>query len=110
MARSASEQLCHDCSMRPRVMYVELKTGYADNGPAWIGWVKFSKAGATVYYRGKALGRGHGVSGNYFDVETGEEYWVSGVKKNREDRHWAGSGPVLIDPDAVDEYRRIIDA
>ena len=25
--------------------------------------------------------KGSGISGNYFDVETGDEYWISGVKK-----------------------------
>jgi hypothetical protein len=41
------------------------------------------------------------------DVKTGEEYWVSGVKKNGEDRHWAGKGPVHVDADAREEYERI---
>lgn len=45
---------------------------------------------------------------NYYDVETGDEHWLSGVKKNRQDRHWAGSGPVGIDDDARDEYEREI--
>ena len=40
----------------------------------------------------------------YFDVKTGEEYWISGPKKNGQDRHWAGSGPVEIDPDVAEEY------
>ena len=25
------------------LMYIELKTGYSDDGPAWIGYVKTSK-------------------------------------------------------------------
>ncbi len=91
-------------------MYVELKTGHNDNGPAWIGRVSFSKTGQTIYYRGKSLRRitGGGVSANYRDVETGEQYWISGVKKNREDRHWAGAGPVLIDEDVRAEYDRLV--
>jgi len=28
-------------------MYIELKTGYQDNGPAWIGRVEFSQSGRT---------------------------------------------------------------
>jgi hypothetical protein len=66
--------------------------------------------GRTAYYRGRELRRvkGGGISGNHVDVETDEEYWVSGVKKNGEDRHWAGVGEVEIDEDALDEYRRII--
>jgi hypothetical protein len=63
--------------------YIELKTGYTDNGPAWIARVKLSKSGRTIYFNGKALKRvaGGGISGNHYDIQTGHEYWVSGVKK-----------------------------
>ena len=97
--------------MRRQLMYVELKSGYADDGPAWIGWVRYSKSGRSVYYGGRMLQRlsGGGVAGgNHFDAETGEEFWVSGVKKDRHDRHPAGSGPVLVDDDAAEEYARIV--
>jgi len=90
--------------------YIELKSGYADNGPAWIARVKVSRSGRTVYFNGKALKRatGGGVSGNYIDIETYEEYWVSGVKKNGLDRHWAGSGPVAIEASIVGEYLQLV--
>jgi hypothetical protein len=96
--------------MEPRMMYVELKTGWNDDGPAWIGRVTFSKSGLTVYFHGRALRRikGGGVKGNYRDVESGEEYWVSGPKRNGNDRHWAGSGPVEIDEDAAAEYDQLM--
>jgi len=42
--------------------------------------------------------------GNYIDMETGESFWVFGVKKNGQDRHWAGSGKVLIEAAAVSDY------
>ena len=89
--------------------YIELKSGFGDSGPAWIGRVSLSKSKTTVYFNGRALkkAKGGGISGNYFDIETGEEYWVSGVKKNGGDRHWAGSGPVLVEQDAVEEYKLI---
>jgi len=92
--------------------YIELKTGYSDNGPAWIARVKVSKSGRTVYFNGKALKRatGGGVSGNHFDIETRDEYWVSGVKKDGRDRHWAGSGLVSIESSAVTEYLQTIGA
>lgn len=91
-------------------MYVELKTGQNDRGPAWIGRVRFSKSGRTIYYRGLELQslRGSGVGANYYDVGSDDEYWVSGVKKNGEDRHWAGSGSVHIDEDVRDEYEQIV--
>src|SRR5436305_15323047 len=84
---------------RSRIMYVELKSGYNDDGPAWIARVHFSKAGRTVYFHGKTLRHVGGSFGpfNHIDVESGDEYWLSGVKKNRQDRHWAGGGPVEID-------------
>ena len=93
-----------------RIMYVELKTGYADKGPAFISRLTFSKSGKSVYFHGKELrrSRGRAIQGNYFDIETGEEYWVSGVKKDGRDRHWAGSGQVQIDEDAREEYLAII--
>ena len=87
--------------------YVELKSGYSDDGPAWIAKVGGSKSGGTVYFDGKALKRGHGVSGNHFDLETGEEYWVSSVKKDGLDRHWAGSGRISIEASAVGDYLEI---
>jgi hypothetical protein len=35
---------------------------------------------------------------------------VSGVKKNGKDRHWAGSGKVLIEAAAVPDYLKAIGA
>jgi len=70
--------------------YIELKSGYADNGPAWIGFVTPSKSGRTLYFNGDALTKFKGQrrgcwGGNYAGYKG--EYWVSGVKKNGEDRH-----------------------
>lgn len=92
--------------VKPHIMYIELKSGQNDNGPARIGRVTFSKSGKSVYYRGKRFQtcKGHAFCANFFDVETGEEYWISGCKKAGGDRHWAGSGPVHIDEDVREEY------
>ncbi len=38
----------------------------------------------------------------------GDEYWISGVKQDGHDRHWAGSGTVEIDDDAAEEYARLV--
>ena len=102
--------LCEDELVRREIKYVELKSGFNDDGPASISWVTFSKTGRTVHYRGRSLQRiiRGGVNSNHYDVETGEEYWISGVKRNGEDRHWAGKGTVEIDDDAREEYERII--
>lgn len=90
---------------RHEMLYIELKTDQNDRGPAWIGRASLSATGRTVYFNGKALKRaGGGGSGNHFDVETGEEYWISHVKKDGSDRHWAGGGTIMIDSRVLDEY------
>ncbi|RYJ41318.1 hypothetical protein [Flavobacterium beibuense] len=96
--------------MKPQIKYIELKSGYSDNGPAWIGLVTFSKTGRTIYFNGKALKnlKAQGISGNYYDMETGDEYWISGVKKNGFDRHTFGSGKIAVDSRIVNEYLTII--
>ena len=94
--------------MQRRVMYLEQTTGFNHNGPAYIAWVRFSKTGTTVYFLDRELRRWPGlIVGNHIDVATGDEWWVSGVKKNGEDRHWAGTGPVKIEEDARLEYERL---
>ena len=93
-----------------RLMYLENKSEADDRGNARIGWVTFSKTGRSIYYRGRQFQRikGGGVAGNYFDVETGDEYWISGVKKTGTNRHWAGGGEIEIDDDARVEYERSV--
>lgn len=92
--------------MKNKLIYVELKSGGADCGLAWIGIAGASKTGATIYSNGKAFKslKGSGIGANYFDIETGAEYWISGIKKNNQDRHWAGGGDILIDKLAVQYY------
>jgi len=96
--------------MKRQLTYIELKTGYSDNGPAWIGLVEFSKTGQTLYFDNKALKKQKipGINANHYDIETGEEYWVSGVKKNGQDRHWAGNGKIMIDKNSIDDYLSFI--
>lgn len=95
--------------------YIELKSGHSDNGPAWIAYVEQSKTRRTLYFNGRGLmklkGQRRGAGGgNYVDMATGESFWVSGVKKNGEDRHWAGSGKVLVEAAALSEYLKTIKA
>lgn len=90
------------------IKYIELKTGYNDNGPAWIGRAKISRSGNTVYFNNHAFEKCNGISGNFIDIESGDEYWISSVKKNGEDRHWAGSGKIIIDSKIIPEYLEIV--
>jgi hypothetical protein len=92
-----------------RVMFVENKNGDFDGVPGRIGWVTFSKTGRSVYYRGRTLKRakGGGIRGNYFDVATGEEYWISGIKERGSNQHWAEPIEVRVDRDALEEYMRL---
>lgn len=84
--------------MKLQLKYIELKTGYSDNGPAWIGYIQLSKSGKTIYFNGKGFksSKGTGINSNYYDIETGDEYWISGVKKDMTDRHRAGVAKYLL--------------
>lgn len=97
--------------MKREIRYIELKSGFGDSGPAWIGQVEYSKSGQTIYFNGMALKKlkNPGISGNHFDIETGEEYWISGVKKNGQDRHWAGGGKIMIDEEIIEDYLKLVD-
>jgi hypothetical protein len=95
--------------MKSRIMYMELKTypgGHDDRGPARIGRVFFNKSGKTLIYQGKRFQKSRPVScSNYHEILTGDGYWISGPKKNGEDRYgWASRTPVEIDEDVREEY------
>ena len=89
--------------MKPRIMYIEYK-GTGLDGPGRIGRVTFSKTGRTLRCAGKEFRTldGTGYKANYRDTATGEEYWISGPKKNGRDRLYGGI--VEIDEDVRDEY------
>lgn len=94
--------------LKRRVMYVENKDGAIDGAHGRIGWVTFSKTAQTVYYGGRQLIKRKGVSGNFVDVATGEEFWVSGVKRRGSNAHPAERGiVVVVDDDAWAEYQAI---
>lgn len=96
--------------MRTEIKYVELKSGFSGNGPAWIGLVSFSKSGKTIYFDGKAFQRmgSARIQGNFMDIISGDEYWISGVKKDLSDRHRFGGGKVFVEKRILSEYLKII--
>jgi hypothetical protein len=96
--------------MKTEIKYVELITGYTHNGPAWIGLITFSKSGKTLYFNGKAFQRigSSRTMGNFYDIETMEEYWISGVKKDMSDRHKYGSGKIYVEERILEDYLKLV--
>ena len=60
--------------MKYELLHVELKSGFSDNGPAWIGRGSHSKSGRTIYFNDQAFQPigGQGIQGNYRNIETGD--------------------------------------
>jgi len=92
-------------STKTRIMYIERKAEGL-NGPARIGRITFSKTGRTIEYRGKKFQKSKsGYKWNHFEVETGDHYWISGPRKDGQDRLYLKSTvPVEIDEDVREEY------
>lgn len=96
----------HVSAKKTRIMYIESKADGL-NGPARIGRVTFSKTGRSISYRGRSFQSldGKASKANYADVETGEQFWISGPRKDGKDRLYPSSAmPVEIDDDVRDEY------
>ncbi|WP_230390728.1 1-deoxy-D-xylulose-5-phosphate synthase [Reinekea sp. G2M2-21] len=94
---------------RSRIMYIEDKSGGLQ-GPARIGRVYFSKSGKTLYYRGSVFQslKGSGYKSNYYEVESGDEYWISGPRKDQNNRLYGGNRGVEVDEDVAEEYAKLI--
>jgi hypothetical protein len=93
---------------KTRIMYIENKSASL-NGPARIGRVTFSKTGKSISYQGRTFQslKGRGFKANYFDVASGEKFWISGPRKDGDDRLYSQSSqPVEIDDDVAEEYWR----
>lgn len=88
------------------IMYIEEKPGLANH--ARIGRVTFSATRKTIYYRGRKLQslNGSGYKANYYNVESGLEYWISNCKRDGNDTLYPGT--IEIDDDARHEYWKTI--
>lgn len=86
--------------MKPRIMYVERKTERMD-APGRIGRVTFSPSGKTAYYQGRELRRD---KGGYKHNHVDERYWISGPRRDGNDRLYGGQRGVEIDEDVWEEY------
>lgn len=97
--------------MSDRIMYVQLKTGYdRDREPAWIGRVRFSKTWRTAYFHDRTLTRVTGMAranvdgdANFYDVDTGDLYWISGSKRDRTDARCSAQQPT-VEPEVKMQY------
>lgn len=89
--------------MNERIMYIEYK-GHGQTGPARIGKVKFSQSNKTIYYKGKTfqLINGTGFQANYYDIDTGEQYRISGCNQKGNDT--PNPCIIKIDEDVQEEY------
>jgi len=80
-----NEELPHSFrEHRSRIMYIESKSEGLDTAGR-IGRVYFSKTGKTLYYKNKkfsSLG-GRGFKSNYVEVSSGDEYWISGARRDQ---------------------------
>ena len=90
---------------RTRIMYIEDKSEGL-TGPARIGRVTYSKTGATIYYRGKEFRslKGSGFKANYYEVDSGDEYWISGPRRDGQDGLYKTNIRPEIDEDVKREY------
>jgi hypothetical protein len=95
--------------MKSRIMYIESKSEGL-SGRARIGRVSFSKTGATLRYCGLEFQslKGAGFKSNYFEVASGDRYWISGPRKDGQDRLYPGGAPVEIDEDVREEYWSVV--
>lgn len=87
-----------------RVMWIEHKQGDGLVGPARIGWAVVKDRGKRIDYGGRSFRTlsGHGFKANFYDVESGEHYWISGCRKDG--RNALYNTDVEIDKDALEEY------
>jgi hypothetical protein len=88
-----------------RIMYIEHKGGELI-GPARIGRVTFSRTGCTLYYGDLVFQslKGQGFKANYFEITSGDTYWISGPKRDGSDRLYGERIAIEIDDDVREEY------
>jgi len=104
-----AERLPSGSRQASRIMYIECKAGGL-TGNARIGRVTFSKTHKTIYYKDMKFQslKGGGFKSNYCEVVSGEDYWISGPKKDGSDRLYGERVPIEIDEDVREEYWSVI--
>ena len=89
--------------MKYEIMYIEEKSGVAAL-EANIGKVQKSKTGKTLRYNDREFQslKGSGYKANFFDVETGEHFWISKCRKDGNDGLYKTT--IFVDEDIRAEY------
>ncbi len=95
---------------RSRIMYIENKSAKGVVGMAVIGRVSLSKTGKTLCYKGLTFQslKGAGFRSNYLELESDAHYWISGPRKDQNNRLYGGNQGVTIDDDVAEEYAALI--
>jgi hypothetical protein len=79
-----------------------------ERGPRWRHLPSHEKSHHVYRRQERRSLKGLGFKANYYDVETGAHFWISGPKRNGGDALYGGSTPVEIDEDVREEYWRVI--
>jgi hypothetical protein len=95
--------------LKSKIMYIEDKS-LGITGSARIARVYFSRSGKTLYYQNRRFRSldGTGFKANYFDVDSSDQFWISGPKKDKNDRLYGGNKGVVVDDDVVLEYENYL--
>lgn len=85
-------------------MYIENKGRNGIVGDARIGRVTILNSGKSLRYKDQRFSslRGAGFKSNYFDIDSGDYYWISGCHKDGRDALYTNN--VEIDEDVAEEY------
>lgn len=88
---------------KTKIMYIEPKSSIAALS-ARIGRVTLSKTGKTLNFDGQQFQSlsGTGYKANFFDIESGDHYWISGCRKDGNDGLYMIE--VHVDEDVRSEY------
>jgi hypothetical protein len=89
---------------KTRIIYIERKAGQL-TGPARIGRVTYSNRCDDLLsgMEFQSL-KGRGFKSSYFEVNTQEEYWISGPRRDGRDARYATNIATEIDDDVAVEY------
>ncbi|UCD12597.1 MAG: hypothetical protein JSU88_05840 [Nitrospinaceae bacterium] len=89
--------------MKSRIMYLESGGGLALDGGR-IGRVSFPKTGKTLRYAGRQFRslNGQGYKENYYDIDSGEYYLISGPRRDGNDALYPMT--IEVDADVREEY------